>query len=478
MGWQSQSSWRRRRDGRRATRLWRTALTLKLALLSTTVLACGFPRPQDVSPGDGGEQPGDDAKTCVRTACVGDVLEVCGASGTVEHIESCELGCLPDESRCYDLVPSNGLGPFLDQSAQEEPILLPPDATIDTSTGAITSALGALIPVPTALKVQPGGVTLRVLIAKSWTIDDVRIHGDLPVAFVSRGEIELRGLLDASANGGISGPGGQACGSAAGGGGIPFAGFFGRPPLMNSGGYPAFLWVTNGFGGGGFGTAGGVGGLTNVGVAVGAPGQVNGNAELVPLRGGCEGGGDMPQYQGAGGGAIAFISSRAVRLTANDATSIGVVHVGGGGGVAGALGHNSNSDPAPIYGPGGGGAGGGILIEAPVVALDDRTMLLAGGGAGGGYGACLPAPDGRDAVPNETAALGGDCPAGTTPWSTGGAGAVTGSGESGESVASGSAGSGGGGLGRIRINTVDGLYSTRPGVVIRGVTTAGVLERR
>lgn len=454
----------------------------KWVLLLIALTACGFPRPPDVNPADdSGAQPGDGAKTCMRTTCTGAVLEVCGTSGTVEHTEQCALGCFSDRSRCNEMVPSNGLDPSLDEAGQHGAITLPAGSVVDTDMGAITAA-GTPIAVASATVLQPRGAMLRVFLAQSWIINDVRIRGTMPVAFIAIDEIKVQGTIDASADGGEDGPGARVCGSASGGGGQG-EGLFTRPPAQNSGGYPAFLWNSNGFGGGGFGTTGGAGGVQNAGLQIGAAGQVNGNAELVPLRGGCEGGSLMPQYGGAGGGAIQLVSSRAVHLIAG-AFSSGIVHVGGGRGVAGVLGSDTSPATNPIYGPGGGGSGGGILIEAPSVVLDDGVTLLAGGGGGGGYGACSPGPDGIDAAPRAAPAAGGACSAGTTPSAAGGSGATSGAGTTGADAATcgatncGSAGSGGGGLGRIRINTVDGTYSAGTNSLLRGVTTSGVVGRR
>lgn len=448
--------------------------------ITVALSACGFPRPADVDPPiDSGE-----VKLCTQTVCVASMLEVCGASGTVEHTEQCAFGCFSEGRRCYEFVPSNGLGPYLDQSAQESMITLPAGAVINTDTGAVTSAQGALLSVPTALVLQPGGPTLRVFLAQSWIINDVRIRGMLPVAFVSSDELNVRGMIDASADAEVNGPGALVCGGASGGGGSAQFYIGGRPPAGNSGGYPAFLLQGNGSGGGGFGTTGGAGGLQIVDLQIGAPGQVNGSAELVPLRGGCEGGGTAPQYRGSGGGAVQLVSGRAVHLIAG-ALSQGVVHVGGGRGIAGVLGTSGSLDTSPLYGPGGAGSGGGILIEAPRVLLDEGIALLAAGGGGGGYGACNPAPNGVDAAPGTAPALGGACPPGTFPAAAGGEGATTRDGAAGSNAAMtaggsvyGSAGSGGGGLGRIRINTLDGEYSAGATSLVRGVATSGIVGRR
>jgi hypothetical protein len=407
------------------------------------------------------------------------MLTVCGASGVIVRTESCALDCFPDGTRCNQVAPSNGLGAAIDMAATQGAVILPSGSVVDTDTGIVTAA-GTPIVVASVTLAQAGGPMLRVLLAKSWIIRDVRIRGASPAAFVASEDIVVEGQIDASARGNLSGPGGLVCGASGGGG--QASGFFSRTVVGNSGGYPDFLWNSNGLGGGGFGTVGGAGGLTIAGLLLGAGGVLNGTAELVPLRGGCEGGGDVPSepnptHRGAGGGAIQLTAGHVIRLAAG-ASGTGVVHVGGGGGVAGALGRISTSDPSPVWGPGGGGSGGGILLEATAIILDDGTRLSAGGGAGGGFGACTPSPDGQNAPATADVAAGGVCPLGTKPASRGGKAATSGAGETGEGQVEGSSGSGGGGLGRIRINTSDAQYAAGPTTLVRGVVTTGLVGRR
>lgn len=425
---------------------------------------------------DGGMPPGDSGGqqvSCTATICASDMLSVC-VGGFVDHTEACALGCFTDQTRCTGVSPSNGLAAALDQAAQQPAVTLPGGSTIDSDTGSVMAA-GTPVAVTNTTVTQAGGPTLRVFLARSWTLNGVRIRGSLPVAFVSPEAIEIQGLIDASADAEVGGPGAAACGATGGGGSAQ--GFFERPRVGTTPGLPAFLWASNGFGGGGFGTAGGAGGTRNAGLVVGTPGPANGNPDLVPLRGGCEGGGVDAAHRGAGGGALQFVSGRSVHVVASGAI-IGVVHVGGGRGVAGALGRGEQ-DTSPVWGPGGGGSGGGLLIEAPGVTIDDGAALLAGGGGGGGYGLCNPAPDGADAAASSAGAPGGTCPVGTSPLATGGDGATTGGGAAGQdNTFNGSAASGAGGLGRIRINTANGEYSTAAGSVLRGSASAGLVGRR
>lgn len=290
------------------------------------------------------------------------------------------------------------------------------------------------------------------------------------MAFVSAGDIVITGVVDGSADGAIGGPGALTCDEKGGGGASFTIGAFSRHtfgPL-----YPTFILATNGSGGGGWGSAGGDGGTVPVFEdrrAVGGP-SVPGDT-LVPIRGGCQGGGENLSYRGGGGGALQFVSATEIRLVSLDGSRKGTIHVGGGGGTAGLpLGRNDIDDPIELFGSGGGGSGGSILIEAPSLRIEPGTALFAGGGGGGGYGACSPPPHGLDAAPGRTF-TGGSCD-GQEQISAGGDGGNSGEGAVGDDAPDGPAGSGGGGLGRIRLNDRDGRADTTDGSVV-GILTTG-----
>ena len=440
------------------------------ALVVGVVAACGFPRPADVGEGS----------PCTQTACAAGQLAVCGASGVVESVESCALGCADDHGRCARVAPSNALSDALDLAASQPPITLPAGTVIDSDTGVIGAA-GSTVVVATLTVPQAGGPTIRVLLARSWDLRGVRVRGALPVAFVAAEDIRVAGVLDVSADGITSGPGAAACGSDGGAGDWGQV-YFARSTTDDSAaGYPTFRMRANGAGGGGFGAAGGRGGVVDVGLHIGNGGIVNGLAELVPLRGGCAGGGDAPGsppliHHGGGGGAVQLVAGQAVRLLGGP--GVGTIHAGGGGGPAATLGTSGPGDPTQQSEAGGGGSGGGVLIEARSVALDDATLILAGGGGGGGAGPCMPAPDGGDAQPSDVIARGGACPVGTLHAVSGGDGATAGDGSPGAALADAACGGGGGGLGRIRINTADGKYGAGPSTLLRGVVTTGLVGRR
>jgi hypothetical protein len=407
--------------------------------------------------------------------CEGPQLVSCNAGGTGEVTQTCALGCDGVGPRCKGVDPSNGLATYLDQAAQQGDVTLPDGTAISTDNGTVNGPAG-VIAVATTIISQPGGPMLRVLIANSFSIGNVRVDGTAALAIVSANDISIHGVLDLSADGVSAGPGAINCvGNGAGGG--PAPGAFDARPASNSGGYPNYLWAIGGGGGGGFGSTGGTGGSGN-GLTPGGAGVVNGVATLAPLRGGCPGGDQSGgPYAGAGGGAVQLVSNHTVHLVDAGATK-GDVHVGGGGGHAGDLGKASLSDTTAVYSPGGGGAGGGILIEASALVLDANTGLSAAGGGGGGWGACAPVANGSDAPPSASTPSGGSCGAGTTPAQLGGDGATIADGSSGQASTYGSGGGGGGGLGRIRISTADGQYSTQTSSTVRGVVTTGIVQGR
>jgi hypothetical protein len=436
----------------------------------------------DTQPCVDGCDPGSGCVSVTCTAgdalrCDGDQLVTCNAAGTGAVAETCALGCNADMLRCNNVDPSNGLATYLDQAAQQGDVTLPDGTTISTDNGTVTGPDGA-IAVANTIIAQPGGPMLRVLMAKSFSVGNVRVTGTAALAIVAADSITINGVLDLSADGVTGGPGASTC-SVIGAGGRPNPGGFVRVPADNSGGYPTFLWSVGGGGGGGFGSSGGTGGDAGS-FTGGGPGTTNGGATLVPLRGGCPGADDRGGPNGgAGGGAVQLVANGSVHLVDVGATK-GGIHVGGGGGRAGDLGRADASDTNVVWGSGGGGAGGGILIEASALVLDAGTGLLAAGGAGAGWGACAPAAHGTDAPANASTPSGGSCSSGTTPATTGGDGATTGDGGGGQSMThtGGSAGGGGGGLGRIRINTADAQYSSQTSSTLRGVVTTGIVQTR
>jgi hypothetical protein len=203
-------------------------------------------------------------------------------------------------------------------------------------------------------------------------------------------------------------------------------------------------------GGAGHSWKGGLGGDGPQSSATGgAAGDVESDATLQPLRGGCPGGvGQAPGSMtgaagGAGGGALQLTVAGTLNIT-------GALSAAGGGGRAG-LTHGG--------GGGGGGSGGGILLEATTVTLNMGARILTnGGGGGGGADQTSLGMDGENGGATEVSiAAGGQ--AGGDNGGRGGDGATFGSnatdGDPGQSDGSsgkdGGGGGGGGSTGRIVI---------------------------
>ncbi|MEQ8272626.1 MAG: hypothetical protein RMA76_41170 [Deltaproteobacteria bacterium] len=234
----------------------------------------------------------------------------------------------------------------------------------------------------------------------------LEIEGPLPALFVVERFADLDGFIVANASGATPGPGAEVddCGPARDG--------------------P----TTSGGGGGGFGGAGAAGGRFGSGEPFGAPGEINGAANLIPLRGGCAGGSGgaaVPVVGGGGGGAVQISAFERIVLD-------GQIYVNGGGGLGNGDGGGS-----------GGGSGGAVLLEALLVDIGDTGRILASGGGGGAGG--VP-DDGADGNAIATPAAGGGGP---TPGGRGGLGPTP---PTPGADGAGEGGGGGGGVGRVRIN--------------------------
>ncbi|HEX4422985.1 MAG TPA: hypothetical protein VH165_33945 [Kofleriaceae bacterium] len=366
-------------------------------------------------------------------SCTGTTLTTCNADGTAQVTSMCGLGCSANPPHCSDIAPSNNLGLYLDMAAAQPVLSLGGTTTINTDDGSVVVD-GAPVAVMHMAVAQTSGPTVQVFVVKAATAGDVTITGGNPFALVSDQEIQITGTVDASASGMSGGPG-----------------RFNDPACQGKAGERANLGgndgsIISGSGGGGFGTPGGSGGDATGMLATahgGAAGQTSGNAELAPLRGGCDGGAGVvnPNFFGRGGGAIQLVSRTKITIT-------GVLAANGGAG-------------------GAGGAGGGILLEAPEVVALGTVVANGAGGADGGLLGTPGQPGGFNTTPAAGApSCGADCggggsgAAGTSP---------SGPGESKTDASSNvvSSGMGGGGAGRIRINTLmppvtTGVFSPAP----------------
>ena len=390
----------------------------------------------------------DGCITCTANThnCTNGVATICDDAGALST-QTCALGCSSAEpTRCTRVVPSNGLATYFDLADPDDLVL--PLGTIDLDASTFDDGAGNVITLPSFDVAAPNqGAPIRVLVARHLSLGDVVITSATAesnfgvgraVAFLATGDIDVTGRVLVR-SGAVSIIG---CDGAAG--------------------TTATLY-TAGSGGGAFGSVGAKGGIAPGGAQRGLGGSSSGNVEIVPLRGGCLGG-DNADFAGPGGGAIQLVSLTAINLS-------GTIVVDGSGGSRGIGAHSS-----------GGGAGGGILLEAPAVKLSSGGKLLARGGggkAGGGdpplRGEAPPPPDDANPPP------GGVCSAGTSSFcGDGGSGAGAGVGPTdGASTTDvgvqNVAGGGGGGLGRIRVNTVDGMFTPANGSIVAGVLTVGTI---
>lgn len=157
--------------------------------------------PLDAGVADAGADAADTdggVPTCTATTatCEGNALVLSDDSGTVCEVRECSLGCQPQEGRCVQVAPSNGLGEYLEQAAEAPDLDLTSGAAINTDDGTILDGDGTLVEVPTALLPAPTeGVAVRVFWASSVTLRDVSVSGEPALAIVSAGDVNIQGGL-------------------------------------------------------------------------------------------------------------------------------------------------------------------------------------------------------------------------------------------------------------------------------------------
>ncbi len=205
------------------------------------------------------------------------------------------------------------------------------------------------------------------------------LPGGLPLALLSRGDINVNGTIDVSARDPFGGPGGYSGGFSGGGG--PGAGANGQNTLDTNG-----SGITSSPGGGGFGGSGGNGGFasfshgspTGVIPFGGAPGGGSYGNLANSLQGGSSGGTSTlsraggPFPGGGGGGAIEVGAVGGITVRGSILANGGFYASGGSGGgiylhsdsvaLLGVLSAQGGGSSAP--GGGGGGGGGRVLIQA------------------------------------------------------------------------------------------------------------------
>jgi len=322
-------------------------------------------------------------------------------------------------------------------------------AWFDSTDGGLSWCSGQ--PLPTVRVVnQAGGPDAVVLAMRRLDVSgSLALVGSRPVILAVYGDVTVAGTISARSGTGV----------AAGAGSNP-AGLCNAGDGLAAGGSAG---TGSGGGGGGYGLPGGGGGaLTGTGgVPGGTAGGATGNAEIVPLRGGCSGGeGGRPNdigatggHGGVGGGAVQISAAGLLQFTGS-----GTVTASGAGGQGG-LEDRTGDGSGGGNGGGGGGSGGAVLLEGQDVLIPSTTRLTASGGGGGESGSWSiigtigdPGGDGPTTTGN-----GGTAGGGATICSDGAAGGSA-AGGAGTGVStpyiSGDCGAGGGGgsVGRIRVN--------------------------
>lgn len=420
--------------------------------------ACQFERPPNV--GEEDARAVDAAPTCTADTitCAAGVYIECGPDGFPTRQLTCPIACAPDEARCLDLDPHNGLATYLDMVSDPPDVTLAGTAVIDTVAGTIFDD-GVGIDVPTFLLRDSA---IRVFVVRSLTVDGhvavpKRNHFTPSLAFLATADITINGVFDISADGPLAAPGGRVSDIQDDPAPCVPALSYANPPTPSVGG-----------GGAGGDTAGGKGGDTTstMGAAAGSI-----DASIEPLVGGCAGGvvyntadGSYPAVGGAGGGGLQLSSRTLIGLY-----GAAILDASGGGATAG----QRNVAGA------GGGAGGRLVIEAPQVILDGPAVVLSTKGGGGSGAASLTAygGSGQDGDIGPDRALGGISPV----QSLGGRGGNEqfipgGGGYAGSASVSG--GGGGGACGTTAFFTSNGAVSPANGAALRSRYTVAPLRTR
>jgi hypothetical protein len=214
-------------------------------------------------------------------------------------------------------------------------------------------------------------------------------------------------------------------------------------------------------------------------------------AAFSPLVGGCSGGsgsdtvknntgsdvlGFISEQGGAGGGAVQLVAGGSIEL-------VGIVNVGGGGGTgsASALGYDGTTVFSEIQGTGG-GAGGTLVIETPALTIAPGGGFAANGGGGGGCG--MAGADGEaDATPPAGGTSGSDVCVGVGYFFPGGTGGTAtllpALGDFDQRLLEDQNqdlfGGGGGSVGRVRIATRTGTFTSSASVQSAVITAEALV---
>jgi Lectin C-type domain/Domain of unknown function (DUF2341) len=277
----------------------------------------------------------------------------------------------------------------------------PTTLSTDSYTAASTSFSLCGNTVTGYVRAQSGGPSVLVLPFNGNLnlTGTLKVTGGKPIVFlVMNGNATVTGTLDVSSIGQLGAGANVSC-TTPGASGV-------HNSTSNAG--------NSGGAGGAFAGSGGSGGAGNNGAATVAGSAAEGNASLVPLRGGCKGGnGGVASGTATGGD-----SGGAVQISAT-----GTVTVASGGAIT-AAGEPGLIGSTAEDGGGGGGSGGAVLLQGSSTPVISGSVSVVGGGGAGGQST---AGTGATSGSGSTRGNGADAGTFTGPDASCVAGACTGS---------------------------------------------------
>ena len=368
---------------------------------------------------------GGEPNTCIAVectpnefeACRGDRALTCNAAGDNFDLIDCEFGCGEsgckpcDRPECEKHIVPRYIPNVCSTLATTPSLVVGADVSLDTS-----SALAC-----TNVVTQATGPEICVLHYDTITIErnvTYSVTGTRALALVADHALVVDGVLDVSANGSTSGPGGGIIKSGSG------------AEVAGGGGAGARV------AGAGGGNASTDGGAANGGTAATHP------SSLTELFGGAQPARTTNNAPGGGGGAVTLISCRGLLSVP------GVIDAGGGGGARATLNMTTYRFAA------GGGAGGTVVLQGMTVNV---TGEIYSNGGGGGAGSAPNGQSGGDGLPSTSRASGGLAAGGT---GNGGAGGTSFAPNPGQADAGNMPGAGGGSAGFILTYTPQLVFPT------------------
>jgi hypothetical protein len=428
-------------------------------VVSLYLAACSFPRPADVEPPCSPNEfiacEGSSARTCNATGD-GSTMEDCGAPGCnadarrcnqcVPNTDSCgateteiahcgpdglpggqgtcELGCIEEPTSHCEYLEPRYLPDICDAIAVIPDLTIDNSSTFDTNldvncTGGVVSQAGG----PPICVVRYGSIHIT-------PATTLTVHGSRALALVADSGILIEGVLDVSANGIASGPGGG---------------------TVISGG----MVSSDGGGGAGFATAGGAGGSATANGGGGMGGSPSTNPSIITvLVGGTRSARNFAGAPNAGGagGAATLIACR------GEVSVSGTIDAGGGGGQGGKFGNTAFS----TFAGAGGGSGGNVVLQGLSITVTGQLFANGGGGGAGmthdGQGSGQPGLPGADGTRSiAEAASGGFAFGGAGSGGTGGRQAALPGVGLRSSTTNGLPGGGGGSIGFFQTYTPTGI---------------------